>query len=136
MVEANSDCVVNVHGFSESSRVSLGGHLGETAMPRRPSVSRHLRSIKRALADIEKVFAAVAKRVRKAERVAVLAANSERRKMTITPKRRAQLKLQGAYMGFMRQLPARRKAKVKAIKERRGLEAAIRAARRIAKSSC
>ena len=105
-------------------------------MPRRPSVSRHLRSIKRALADIEKVFAAVAKRVRKAERVAVLAANSERRKMTITPKRRAQLKLQGAYMGFMRQLPARRKAKVKAIKERRGLEAAIRAARRIAKSSC
>jgi len=35
-------------------------------------------------------------------------------------------------MGFMRQLSARKKARVKAIKERRGFEAAIRAGRRLA----
>ena len=102
-------------------------------MLRRPSVTRHLRSIRRALADIENAFASVAKRARKAERVAVRAARrTGRRAMTITPKRRAQLKLQGAYMGFMRQLSARKKARVKAIKERRGFEAAIRAGRRLA----
>jgi len=71
-------------------------------MLRRPSVTRHLRSIRRALADIENAFASVAKRARKAERVAVRAARrTGRRAMTITPKRRAQLKLQGAYMGYM-----------------------------------
>lgn len=102
-------------------------------MLRRPSVTRHLRSIRRALADIENAFASVAKRARKAERVAVRAARrTGRRAMTITPKRRAQLKLQGAYMGYMRQLSARKKARVKAIKERRGFEAAIRAGRRLA----
>jgi predicted metalloprotease len=89
-------------------------------------------TIRRALADIEKVFASVAGRARKAERLATRAANSGRRRMTITRKRRAQLKLQGAYMGFMRQLPARKKAQVKAIKERRGFEAAIKAGRRLA----
>ena len=101
-------------------------------MPRNPSVTRHLRSIKRALADIEKAFASVAQRARKAERVAVRAAKSGRHTLRITPARRAQLKLQGAYMGFMRQLPARNKAQVKAIKERRGFEAAIRVGRRLA----
>jgi len=102
-------------------------------MPRRPSVRPHLRSIRRALADIENAFASVAKRARKAERVAVRAARrTGRRAMTITPKRRAQLKLQGAYMGYMRQLSARKKAQVKAIKERRGFEAAIKAGRRLA----
>jgi hypothetical protein len=101
-------------------------------MPRRPSVRPHLRSIRRALSDIEKVFASVAGRARKAERVAVRAAKPARRNLTITPKRRAQLKLQGAYMGFMRQLPARKKAQVKAIKERRGFEAAISTARKLA----
>jgi len=101
-------------------------------VPRHPSVTRHVRSIKRAVADIEKVFASVAKRARQAEGIAVRAAKPGRRTIPITAARRAQLKLQGAYMGFMRQLSARKKARVKAIKERRGFEAAIKAGRRLA----
>ena len=46
--------------------------------------------------------------------------------------RRAQFKLQGADMGFMRQLKPAQKARVKAVKERRGVEAAIRVAKRLA----
>ena len=44
----------------------------------------------------------------------------------------AQLKLQGAYMGYMRQLGPRQQARVRAVKEKRGFEAAIGVARRIA----
>jgi len=55
--------------------------------------------------------------------------------MTITPKRRAALKLQGQYMGYMRQLPARKKALVKAVKEKRGVEAAIAAARKLRRTA-
>ena len=47
------------------------------------------------------------------------------------PTRRAQLKLQGSYLGFMRQLGPRQKARVKAVKEKRGFEAAIGVARSI-----
>ncbi len=54
------------------------------------------------------------------------------RKLRITRKRRAQLKLQGAYMGYMRQLGPRQKARVKAVKEKNGFEAAITLARRLA----
>jgi hypothetical protein len=54
--------------------------------------------------------------------------------MSISPKRRAQLKLQGAYMGYMRQLGPRQKAKVKAVKEKKGFEAAINEARKLTRS--
>jgi len=37
----------------------------------------------------------------------------------------ARLKLQGAYMGLMRQLKPAQKLRVKAVNEKRGLEAAI-----------
>jgi hypothetical protein len=57
----------------------------------------------------------------------------KRRAVHITPKRRAQLKLQGSYMGFMRQLKPAQKARVKAVKERRGFGAAITIAQRLAK---
>ena len=55
-----------------------------------------------------------------------------RRQLKITTKRRAQLKLQGAYMGYMRQLKPAQKLRVKAVKEKRGLEAAIGVARKLA----
>ncbi len=51
--------------------------------------------------------------------------------MTITPTRRAQLKLQGVYMTYMRQLTPRQKARVRAVKEQRGFEAAIGVARKL-----
>jgi hypothetical protein len=43
------------------------------------------------------------------------------------------LKLQGSYLGFMRQLKPVQKAKVKAVKAKKGMLAAIRSARKLAK---
>jgi hypothetical protein len=53
-----------------------------------------------------------------------------RRKMS--PRARAALKLQGRYMGYMRQLKPRQKAEVRAVKEKKGVEAAIRRAQQLA----
>lgn len=95
--------------------------------PRRTLLKKSLRGIERAFADIEKLFAGLAKQVRRAAREGGRA--KPRRALKITPQRRAQLKLQGAYMGYMRQLGPRQKARVKAVKERKGFEAAIKLAK-------
>ena len=47
--------------------------------------------------------------------------------------RRAALKLQGQYMGYLRNLKPRQKAEVKAVKVKKGILAAIAAARRLGK---
>jgi hypothetical protein len=97
-------------------------------------LKKSLRAIERAFADLEKSLAQLSKRVRRAGREAVrksAAAAGKRRTVRITAKRRAQLKLQGAYMGYVRQLKPAQKAKVKATKEKRGFEAAIRVAKRL-----
>ena len=95
-------------------------------MPPHPSLKKSLRAIEKAFADIVALAVALADRMRVAERVVGRATTAKpRRKLTITPKRRAQLKLQGAYMGFMHQLGPRQQARVKAVKEKRGFEAAI-----------
>ena len=104
-------------------------------MPPRPTLKKSLRAIERAFADIESLFAGLTNRVRVAERGAgrkVAVTGKPRRQPKITAKRRAQLKLQEAYMGFVRQLGPRQKARVKAEKEKRGFEAAIRVARKLA----
>jgi len=103
---------------------------------RRSAVRKSLRSIERAFADIETTLKHLARRVKKAERSAGRrrggAAAGPRRTVTLTPKRRAQLKLQGAYMGYMRQLKPAQKARVKGVKEKKGYEAAIRLAKSLA----
>jgi len=54
-----------------------------------------------------------------------------RRRLTLTPARRAALKLQGQYMGYMRKLKPRQKAVVKALREKKGIRAGIAAARKL-----
>jgi hypothetical protein len=52
--------------------------------------------------------------------------------MRLSPKRRAQLKLQGQYIGYVRQLTTRQRAQVKAVRERKGAPAALRLAKQLA----
>jgi hypothetical protein len=54
-----------------------------------------------------------------------------RRKLTLSPARRAALKLQGQYMGYMRKLKPRQKDQVKAIRAKKGIRAGIAAARKL-----
>jgi len=92
-----------------------------------------LRAIERAFAELESAVDHLATRIRHVESKAeVKAASANRGTIRLTGKRRAQLKLQGAYMGYMRQLNPAQKARVKAVKARRGFEAAIRVARKSA----
>jgi hypothetical protein len=55
------------------------------------------------------------------------------RTLTLSPKRRAILRLQGQYMGHLRGLPLRQKARVKALRTSKGFPAAIRLAKKLAR---
>jgi hypothetical protein len=61
--------------------------------------------------------------------------NPARRRLRLTPQRKAALKLQGTYIGTMRMLPAMKKARVKREREARGMVAAIRLARKLGRAA-
>ncbi len=82
---------------------------------------------------VDRLAALIRQVERRAERKALPVARklaASNRRLTLTSARRAQLKLQGSYMGFMRQLKPAQKAKVRAVKEKRGFGAAIKLARK------
>jgi hypothetical protein len=90
------------------------------------AIARELRAIQIALRQLECSFGRLVP-ILTAERTRVA---SSRRKMHITPERRAALKLQGQYMGYMRQLKPAQKAKVRKIRAAKGVRAAIAAAKK------
>lgn len=87
---------------------------------------RQLRRLLRQLRQVVRRQAAALRRYRE-----VGAARPVRRKLTLSRERRAQLKLQGQYMGHLRGLRPQAKAQVKAARSTRGLEQAIRLAQRL-----
>src|SRR2546427_64588 len=86
------------------------------------AVRRSLRVLDRALAD----FAASMRAYRPTDHAP--AESVPRRRRPLSPKARAALKLQGQYMGHMRQLTPAQKAIVRAVKAKSGMKAAIRKA--------
>ena len=105
-------------------------------MPSRTTLKKQLRTIRRSTRLIARAFGEIETRLRRIERKASRAGTAvsrKGRKLRLTPPRRAQLKLQGAYLGYMRQLKPAQKLRVKAVKERRGFEAAIRVAMKLAR---
>lgn len=60
-------------------------------------------------------------------------ATKPRRRLRLSPQRRAALKLQGQYMGYLRGLKPRQKARVKAVAAARGVRAAVAVARGLAR---
>ena len=56
------------------------------------------------------------------------------RKLTLSPARRASLRLQGQYMGHLRALTAAQKAQVKTLRTKKGVRAAIKLARNLARA--
>jgi hypothetical protein len=58
-----------------------------------------------------------------------------RRRVAISPKVRALRRLQGKYMGYVRRLKPAEKARVRAVREKEGMQAAIRLASSLSKSS-
>lgn len=100
--------------------------------PRRRSVAREFQSIRRSLASIVRALARLAPALEAAGRDP---ANppARGRKRRLSARRRAALKLQGQYMGYSRNLGARQKARVKALRATKGVRAAISLAKELAR---
>lgn len=81
--------------------------------------------IRRMLGDLVKAFEAGQERHPQA-------ATRKGRSLHITPAGLAQLKLQGKYMGYMRQLNDSQKAQVRRVKEKLGLRRAAARAKELA----
>ncbi|MGH9868003.1 MAG: hypothetical protein ACREAA_07570 [Candidatus Polarisedimenticolia bacterium] len=99
-------------------------------------MSREIKTLRRSLHALATAFEGFGEALGRVQRAATngtmpTTKTPSHRKMTITPKRRAALKLQGRYMGMMRGLKPRQAAAIKKIRAAKGYEAAIRAAGRM-----
>lgn len=95
-------------------------------MARRNSAQKQIGTIRRSIRAIERALTRLAPAFRQATKV-----RAQTRRLTLSPKRRAALKLHGRYLGFVRQLKPAQKAKVKAAQASKGYHAAIRLAKRL-----
>ena len=99
---------------------------------RRSSVSRDIRVIRQSLSSIIRALNRLAPLLG-----AVVAGSSNPkglgRTLNLSAERRAALRQQGQYMGALRGLKPRQKARVKALRAAKGALAAIRLAKRLAK---
>jgi hypothetical protein len=99
--------------------------------PRRMSVSRELRAIGRSLESIVGALARLGPALAAVEQgTATPTARRPRRKPSA--KRLAALKVQGRYMGYVRNLGPRQKARVKALRAAKGVDEAISLAKKLA----
>jgi hypothetical protein len=98
----------------------------------RRSINAEIQSIRRSLAAIGRTLGRLGAALEAAAR-APRGAAAPRRKLSLSPKRMAQLKVQGQYIGHMRMLPKAQQARVKAMREKRGMVAAIRYAQSLKK---
>ncbi|HET7291645.1 MAG TPA: hypothetical protein VFM88_04405 [Vicinamibacteria bacterium] len=101
------------------------------AKPRRTSVRQEFKAIRRSLSAVARAI----QRLAEAAAAATGSSTARRgRKLKLSPKRRAALKLQGQYMGHLRNLVPKHKSKVKAARTTQGIRSAIALARRLAKA--
>ena len=91
---------------------------------------QEIRSLRERLAELEQFSpGASAARGPRRGRPARAAGKKRARRVRMSPRVRALRKLQGKYMGYVRRLKAAEKARVRAIREKQGMEAALRLAR-------
>ena len=105
-------------------------------MPRSStSLAREIRSIRASFRQIARSFGRIAPLLTEVAPTADRAAGSNggRRKPRLSTDQRRALKLQGQYMGHLRGLKPRQKARVKALRAAKGIKPAIAFARRLAR---
>ena len=103
-----------------------------TKMPRR-SVAREIRAIRTSLSSIIRAVQRLGPVLEAAASAGAGGGARPARKLKLSPARRAALKLQGQYMGYLRNLKPRYKAQAKALRETKGIRAAIVLARKLGK---
>jgi len=98
---------------------------------RRTSINRQIRIIRNALSSVISALDRLAPALATSS-AGVARAASPRRKMRLSPKRLAALKVQGQYMGYLRGLKPPQQARVKKLRVTKGVHAAIAMARKLA----
>ena len=90
-----------------------------------------IRSLREKLATLEQVFplAAARFRRRRARAARLIAKVRRRRAIRMSPRVRALRQLQGKYMGYVRRLKPAEKARVRSVREKQGMDAAIKLAK-------
>ena len=99
---------------------------------RQRSINAEVQAIRRSLAAVVRSLGRLGTALQAAAR-APRGTEPPRRKLKLSPQRVAALKLQGQYIGHMRMLPAKQQARVKAMRETKGIRAAIRYAQSLKK---
>ena len=99
---------------------------------RRRSVSQEFQSIRRSLASIARTVGRLGPALEAAVRSST-APPVPRRPRKLSPERRAALKLQGSYIGHVRKLSLKQRARVKKVRSEKGVRAAIRLAKALSR---
>ena len=99
-------------------------------MPKNP-VASDITTIRRTLRTLDSALGRFATSLRNSPSNGAAPA---KRKLNLTPARKAALKLQGQYMGYLRNLKPKQKAEVKALKVAKGVRSAIARAKSLAAS--
>lgn len=102
-------------------------------MPRGRSVAREIRIIRRALTSIASALGRLAPQLAQPRNPRLAESDRPRRKLRLSAERRAALKLQGEYMGFLRGLKPRRRSQVKALRAAKGFGRAVALAKKLAR---
>ena len=98
------------------------------------TIRREFRTIRRSVSSIGTAVQRLVAALERASAAQSERAARPRRKLKLSPARRAALKLQGQYMGYIRTLKPRAKAQVRALREKKGVQSAIALARRLARA--
>ncbi len=98
----------------------------------RNPITKHIRIIRQSLTAIDRSLGRLVALTNGAGRGASLDRQPQKRKPQLSPERCAALKLQGSYIGYLRNLKPMHKAQVKTLREKKGVRAAIAVAKRLA----
>ena len=95
--------------------------------------SKVIAELRERLASLEGIGGAGTRR--RGRKPAASKRSTQKRRVAISPKVRALRRLQGKYMGYVRRLKPAEKARVREVREKQGMQAAIRLAASLSKSS-
>jgi hypothetical protein len=100
--------------------------------PRRTTIAHEIQTIRTSLSSIDAALQHLLPMLQQAGGARSEPALRRQPKLKLSAARRAALKLQGRYMGYIRSLKPREKARVRALRETKGIESAIVLARKLA----
>lgn len=96
-------------------------------------MARDILIIRRALTSIASALGRLTPQLAQPRAAKREATDRPRRKLRLSAERRASLKLQGEYMGFLRGLKPRQQAQVKATRAAKGFARAVALAKKLAR---